>query len=68
MSRGLSIDNRYKQGLVFGPRREKKLSSGFANNTGADQPAHPRSLTSAFVIRFLDSIVCKLATGETSIF
>ena len=23
------------------------------NNTGADQPAHPRSLISAFVIRFL---------------
>ena len=40
----------------------------FANNTGADQPAHPRSLISAFVIRFLKSIICKLATGEMSIF
>ena len=28
-----------------------------ANNKGADQPAHQRSLTSAFVIRLLDSII-----------
>ena len=28
-----------------------------ANNKGADQPAHPRSLISAFVVRCLDSIV-----------
>ena len=38
-----------------GPRRKKTCLRGFANNTGADQPAHPRSLFSAFVIRFLKS-------------
>ena len=27
-----------------------------ANNKGADQPAHPRSLISAFVVRCLDNI------------
>ena len=32
-------------------------SSGFADNTGTDQPAHLRSLISAFVIRFLESII-----------
>ena len=48
----------------FGPRREKTCLRGFANNTGADQPAHPRSLISAFVIRFLESTICTLATGE----
>ena len=37
---------------VNGPRREKTCLGGFANNTGADQFAHPRSLISAFVIRF----------------
>ena len=37
----------------YGPRRKKTCLRGFANNTGADQPAHPRSLISAFVIRFL---------------
>ena len=41
---------------------------GFANNTGADQPAHRRSLISAFVTPFVESIICKLATGEISIF
>ena len=27
----------------------------YANNKGADQPAHPRSLISAFVVRSLDN-------------
>ena len=46
----------------------ENLSSGFANNIGADQPAHPRSLISAFVIRFLESTIFNLATREISIF
>ena len=54
--------------MPFGPRREKTCLRGIANNTVADQPAHPRSLISAFVIRVLESIICKLATGEISIF
>ena len=29
----------------------------YANNKGADQPAHPRSLISAFVVRCLDRII-----------
>ena len=37
----------------------------FANNKGADQPAHPRSL-SAFVVRCLDSIISVLAITEIS--
>ena len=45
----------------MGPTREN-LSSGFANNKGTDQPAHPRRLISAFVNRFLESIIYKLAT------
>ena len=51
-----------------GQQREKTCLRWFANDTGADQPAHPRSLISAFVIRFLESIICKLATDEISIF
>ena len=52
----------------YGPQHEKTCLRGFANNTGSDQPAHPRSLISAFVIHFLEIIICKLATGEISIF
>ena len=29
----------------------------YANNRDADQPAHPRSLISVFVVRCLDSII-----------
>ena len=54
--------------IEIGPRREKTCLRGFANNTGANQPAHPRSLISAFVIRFLQSTICKLSTSEISIF
>ena len=55
---------------IWASTREN-LSSGCANNKGADQPAHPRRLTSAFVIRFLDlnllrclaSLMCHEETG-----
>ena len=53
---------------IYGPRRDKTCLWGVANNKGADQPAHPRRLISAFVIRFLESIISKLATSEISIF
>ena len=33
----------------------------YANNKGADQPAHPRSLISTFVVHLLDSIIPLLA-------
>ena len=61
---GIKLMNSFEDG----PRREKMMSSGFANNTGADQPAHPRSLISAFDIRFFESIISSLATSEISIF
>ena len=54
--------------LSYGPRRKKTCLRWVANNKGADQPAHPRSLISAFVIRLLESIISKLAKGEISIF
>ena len=40
----------------------------FVNNKDADQPVHPRSLISAFVIHLLESIISRLATSEISIF
>ena len=53
---------------VNGPLCEKTYLGGFANSKGADQPAHPCRLISAFVICLLESIISKLATGEISIF
>ena len=52
---------------LSGPRHQTCLR-GLANNTGADQPGHQRSLISAIVICFLESIIYKLATGEISNF
>ena len=40
----------------------------FANNTGADQPAHPRSLISAFVVGLMERILSRLASSKISIF
>ena len=34
----------------------------YANNKGADQPAHLRSLINAFVVRFLDSMIISLVS------
>ena len=38
----------------------------YANNKGADQPAHPRSLISAFVVHYLDSIIPLVSISEIS--
>ena len=58
------IITQHDAGHIWAATREKTCLQGFASNTGADQPAHPRSLISAFVIRFLESIIYKLASGE----
>ena len=63
---GMSSQNylEFSNHNIFGPRREKTRLQGFVNNKGADQLAHPRRLISAFLIRFLDSIISKLATRD----
>ena len=38
----------------------------YANNKGADQLAHPRSLISAFVVRCLDGIIRLVSISEIS--
>ena len=48
------------------PDHEKMCLMPYANNKGADQPAHPRSLISAFVVRCLDSIIPILAISKVS--
>ena len=48
------------------PRHEKTCFMPYANNKGADQPAHSHSLISAFVVRCLDSTIPLLARAEIS--
>ena len=50
------FDFRYKlqrhQCMSFAPQHEETLFCRFANNRGADQPAHPGSLISTIVIAY----------------
>ena len=43
--------------FIFEPGHEKMCLMSYANNKGADQTAHPRSLIITFVVRCLDSII-----------
>ena len=38
----------------------------YANNKGAEQPAHPRNQISAFVVRILDSIIPLVSISKIS--
>ena len=40
----------------------------YANNKGADQPAHPRSLISTFIVHYLDSLIYILDLSKVSRF
>ena len=52
--------------MSFWPRR--KMFFGFASNNSTDQPLHPRSLFSAFVISVLENTISKLAKNEFTLF
>ena len=60
--------NTTQHARINGPRGEKNLSSGFANNIGADQLAYPRSLIITYVIHLMKSNKSRLTTNEVSIF
>ena len=53
--------------IRYGPRHEKTCLRWFAKYKGPDQPTHPRSLISAFIINFSESIISKLATSKIPI-
>ena len=50
--------------IICEPGNEKTCLMPYGNNKGADQPAHPRSLISAFGVHSLDSIVPILAKSK----
>ena len=54
--------------IIVGLDAKKNCLRMSSSNIGADQPTHPRSLISAFVIRLFESIISRLATYEISIF
>ena len=52
--------------LIFGPGHPNMCLMAYANDKGADQPAHPRNLISTFVVRCLDSIMPLVSISEIS--
>ena len=54
--------------LQPGPGQAKTCLMPYANNKGADQPAHPRSLINTFAVRCFDSAICILAISKVSRF
>ena len=44
----------------------RKCVMSYVNNKGADQPTHPRSQSSAFIVRCLDSIIFLDSIAEIS--
>ena len=51
---------------TFEPGHEKTCLMSYANSKGADQPAHPCSLISAFVVRCLDSVISLVSVTKIS--
>ena len=52
--------------ILYEPGNEKICLMSYAINKGADQPAHPRSLISAFVVRCLDNVTSLDSIAEIS--
>ena len=48
------------------PGHEKSCLLSYANNKGADQPEHLRSLISAFIVRCLDSVMSLVSVTKIS--
>ena len=57
-----------RQEKVYRPGPAKTCLMPYANNECADQPAHPHSLISTFVVRYLGSMICILAICKVSRF
>ena len=59
----LSFFNAYEPGHEI-----QNVSYPYANNKGADQPAHPRILIRTFVVRCLNSIIPVVAMRSYTFF
>ena len=52
--------------ISFEPGHEKTCLMSYANNKGADQPEHRRSLISALVVHCLDSVMSLVSVTKIS--
>ena len=49
---------------IFGPGHAKMCLMPYETNKGSDQPAHPRSLISTFIVHCQDSIMPLVSISE----
>ena len=56
----------YENSNAYEPSHEKANLMAYANNKGADQPAHSHSLISTFFVRCLDSVIPTLVKSKIS--
>ena len=56
----------YSWAFIIEPGHEKTCLMLYANKKGADQPAHPHSLSSAFVVCCLDSVMSLVSVTKIS--
>ena len=68
VSETVSISSLNKVSLRIGPGHVKMCLMPYANNKNADQPAHPHSLISTFIVPCLDIMICILAISKVSRF
>ena len=61
-----SVNNQSWPLIYIWATSRENLFLPYANNKGADQPAHLRSLISTFVIRCLDSIIPQVSLSDIS--
>ena len=54
--------------FLYEPGHAKMCLMPYANNKGADQPVHPRSLIGTFVVHCLASIMSLVSRSEISRF
>ena len=62
----LHMEKEHVEISIGKPHREETCFMPYANNKGAYQPAHPRSLLNTFVVRFWVSIMSLVSISETS--
>ena len=64
----LSVNTNNFEICVYEPGHDKVCLMPYADNKGADQPAHQRSLISAFVVRCQDRMISLVYVSEITRF
>ena len=65
-NKDMILTSQHNQSIKIEPGHEKTCLMSYANSKSQDQPAPPRSLISAFIVRCLDSEVSLVSVTKIS--